>query len=34
MIDEILPPQHRRKPRIGLVASGLGTYRPLPFRRV
>ena len=27
MIDELLPPRQRRKPRIGLVAGGLGTYR-------
>ena len=28
MIDELLPPKQRRKPRIGLVAGGLGTYWP------
>jgi hypothetical protein len=26
--DDLLPPKRRRKPRIGLVAGGLGTYRP------
>jgi hypothetical protein len=34
MIDAILPAEQRRKPRIGLVAGGLGRYWPLPFRRV
>ncbi|WP_375388751.1 arabinose isomerase [uncultured Amnibacterium sp.] len=27
-IAELLPPKQRRKPRIGLVAGGLGTYWP------
>jgi L-arabinose isomerase len=28
MIADLLPPKQRRKPRIGLVAGGLGTYWP------
>ena len=28
MIAELLPPKQRRKPRVGLVAGGLGTYWP------
>ncbi|WP_350347569.1 L-fucose/L-arabinose isomerase family protein [Agromyces sp. G08B096] len=27
-VDRLLPPKTRRKPRIGLVAGGLGTYWP------
>ena len=27
-VRALLPPKERRKPRIGLVAGGLGTYWP------